>query len=249
MYGLLIAFKDYNVILGVSHSPWVGLAVFRQVFFERTFFSVVFNTLRLNVLSLIFSFPAPIILALLLNELRARKVKQVVQSISYLPHFISWVIVYGILLSFLEKNIGIVNNLIRNVGIKEIPFLTNPNWWLVTYVGTGIWKDVGWQAIIYMSALSMIDPQLYEAAWIDGAGRLRCMWSVTLPGIKSTIITVFTINVGWLLSVGFEQPFLLGNSLVSDVSSVLSTYIYDLGILRGNFSFTAAVGLSQSVIW
>jgi putative aldouronate transport system permease protein len=248
MYGILIAFKNYNVIQGVWKSPWVGLTVFQHMFQERTFLATVFNTLRLNLLSLVFCLPAPIILALLLNELRARRLKRVVQSITYLPHFISWVIVYGIMLSFFEKNNGIVNNLIRSVGLKEIPFLTNNVWWLATYIGSGIWKDVGWEAIIYMSALSMIDADIYEAAWIDGASRARCMWSITLPSIKSTISTLFILNVGWLISIGFEQPFLLGNSLVSDVSSVLSTYIYQLGILKGNFSFTTAVGLFQSAI-
>lgn len=248
MYGVLIAFKDFNIFKGIWNSDWVGLEVFREVFRDKTFWRALTNTLRLNLLSLIVNFPAPIILALLMNEIRAEKFKRVVQSISYMPHFISWVILYGIMLTFLNKNTGLINVFLKNIGLEQINFLTEKKWWIIVYLGSAIWKEVGWSTIIYLAALTSIDPTLYEAAIVDGAGRFRCMWHITLPGIKSTIIIMLILRVGQTMSIGFEQPFLLGNAKVMDIAEVLSTYIYKMGIINARFSFTTAVGLFQSVV-
>ena len=248
MYGIVIAFKDYSIFRGVAGSEWVGFSVFERAFEQPSFWRAFVNTIRLNLLSLIFGFPAPIIFALLLNEIRRRNFKKVVQSVSYLPHFFSWVVVYGILLAFLNPYSGLLSGLLEDLGLEPIPFLADISWWLSVYVGSGIWKGAGWAAIIYIAALSAIDPDLYDAAYVDGAGFLRSTWHVTLPGIRPTIVIIFVISLGQLLSIGFEQPFLLGNPLVSEVSSVLSTHIYRLGILQTEFSLTAAIGLLQSVI-
>ena len=222
--------------------------MFERAFEQPSFWRAFVNTIRLNLLSLIFGFPAPIIFALLLNEIRRRNFKKIVQSVSYLPHFFSWVVVYGILLAFLNPYSGLLSGLLEDLGLEPIPFLADIKWWLSVYVGSGIWKGAGWAAIIYIAALSAIDPDLYDAAYVDGAGFLRSTWHVTLPGIRPTIVIIFVISLGQLLSIGFEQPFLLGNPLVSEVSSVLSTHIYRLGILQTEFSLTAAIGLLQSVI-
>jgi putative aldouronate transport system permease protein len=248
MYGLLIAFKDYNFITGVWQSPWVGLDVFKEVFHDHSFWVAFFNTIRLNFLTLIAGFPIPIILALFLNEINHSGLKRLVQSISYLPHFISWVIIYGLILAFLTPQTGMVNVLLKQLGFKEINFLFHKGWWVCVYLFSFIWKEVGWSAIIYLAALTAIDPQLYEAAALDGAGRLKCMWHVTLPGIKGTIIIMLLLNIGKMVSIGFDQPYNLQNVMVNDVSSVLSTYIYDMGLIRARFSFSAAVGLFQSLI-
>ena len=248
MYGIVIAFKDYSIFKGVWNSAWVGLDVFERAFEQPSFWLAFENTIKLNALSLVFGFPAPIIFALLLNEIRRRSFKIVVQSISYLPHFFSWVVVYGIMLAFLNPYTGLLNRLLGNLGIEPVPFLTDISWWLSVYVGSGIWKNAGWAAIIYIAALSAIDTDLYDAAYVDGAGLLRSTWHVTLPGIRPTIIIILIITVGQLLNIGFEQPFLLGNPHVSDASSVLSTYIYQLGLLQSEFSLTTAIGLFQSLI-
>ncbi len=248
MYGVVIAFQDYSIFRGVAGSRWVGFENFAWAFEQPTFWLATANTIKLNLLSLIFGFPAPIILALLLNEVRRRSFKAVVQSISYLPHFFSWVVVYGIVLAFFSPFNGMLPKLLHNLGLESVGFLTRINWWLSIFIGSGIWKGAGWAAIIYISALSAIDPDLYDAAYVDGAGLLRSTWHVTLPGIRPTIIIIFIINLGQLLNIGFEQPFLLGNAHVSDVAEVLSTYIYRFGLLQQEFSLTAAVGLMQSLI-
>jgi putative aldouronate transport system permease protein len=248
MYGMLIAFQDFNFMLGVFHSPWVGLDVFREVFRDPGFWNAFYNTIRLNLLSLVIGFPIPIIFALLLNEIVNHRFKRFVQSVSYLPHFISWVIMYGLILAFLTPQTGLMNIFLKNLGIREINFLYDKGWWVFIYVSSGIWKEMGWSAIIYLAALTSIDPQLYEAAAIDGAGRFQSMFHVTLPGIKNTMVIMLLLNIGKLMSIGFDQPYMLSNMMVTDISTVLSTYIYDMGLVRAQFSFTAAVGLFQSVI-
>ena len=248
MYGLLIAFKDYNFMIGVFKSPWVGLDVFKEVFLDHSFWMAFYNTIRLNLLTLIIGFPIPIIFALLLNEINHRGYQRLIQTISYLPHFISWVIVYGLILVFLTPHTGIINILLKSLGLTEINFLFNKGWWLFVYFASFIWKEIGWSAIIYLAALTAVDPQLYEAAAIDGAGKFKSVWHITLPGIKNTIIIMLLLNIGKMLTIGFDQPFNLQNVMVNDVSSVLSTYIYDMGLIRARFSFSTAVGLFQSVI-
>lgn len=248
MYGILMAFQDYNIFAGVFHSKWVGLDVFKQVMSEKTFWKSFAATLELNVLSLVVSFPAPIIFALLLNEIKSTAFKRVVQSISYMPHFISWVIVYGLIVNFTMTDTGLFNVILKHMGSEQIAFLTTKSWWIVVYLVSHIWKEVGWSCIIYLSALSSIDPSLYEAAEVDGAGRLQKIWHITLPGIKSTIVIMLILAIGKLVSIGFEQPFLMGNAMVSDLSNVMSVYIYNNGILQSQWSFTTAIGLFQSVI-
>ncbi len=248
IYGLVLAFKEYNFQKGIMGSPWVGLEVFRTLFHDRMFWLAIRNTLLLNILSLTVAFPIPIIFALFLNEIRNAKFKKIVQSVSYLPHFISWVIFYGIIVALTAKNTGVINILLKNAGMQQHNFLTEKGWWLFIYLFSSVWKETGWQAILYLSALSGIDQELYEAAAIDGAGRFRRMWSVTIPGIKSTIVTILILQMGKIMTIGFEKPFLLGNSLVSDMSTVLSTYIYTMGITKAQFAMTTAAGLFQSVI-
>lgn len=248
MYGILIAFEKYNLFQGVFKSQWVGLSVFKDVMSQKTFWHILMNTLRLNLISLVAAFPAPIILALLLNELKVEKFKKIVQSVSYLPHFISWVIVYGMLIAFVSTDTGLFNVVLKHFGFNQIDFLLKKNTWLATYILTGIWKDVGWATILYMAALTSIDTTLYEAAAIDGCGRFKSMLHVTLPGIKSTIVILLIMNIGKIMTIGFDQPYLMGNAMVSDISNVLSTYVYDNGLVKAQFSFTTAVGLFQSVV-
>jgi len=248
IYGIVLAFKDYKFNLGILGSPWAGLAVFKDVFRSKLFWQAFNNTIWLNMLSLLLGFPLPVIFALVLNEIRITGFKRVVQSISYLPHFISWVILYGIILALTAKNTGIFNSLLVLMGKEQVNFLTSRFWWLFIYVGSSIWKETGWQAILYMSALTAIDPGLYEAAAIDGAGRWKSLVHITLPGIRSTIVILLILNIGRILTIGFEKPYLLSNASVSDIGSVLSTYVFTLGIQRAQYSFTTAVGLFQSVI-
>jgi putative aldouronate transport system permease protein len=248
MYGIVLAFKDYKFNLGILKSPWIGFEVFKDVFKARLFWRAFSNTIWLNLLALVIGFPLPVIFALALNEIRRNGYKRVVQSISYLPHFISWVILYGIILTLTTKNTGIFNIMLISNGKEQINFLTDKFWWMVIFIGSSIWKETGWQAILYMSALTAIDPGLYEAAAIDGAGRWKSMLHITLPGIKSTVIILLILNIGRIMTIGFEKPFLLSNAVVSDIGSVLSTYIYTMGIQNAQYSFTTAVGLFQSVI-
>jgi len=248
IYGIVLAFKDYKFNLGILGSPWIGFEVFKEVFHAKLFWQAFSNTIWLNMLSLILGFPLPVVFALVLNEIRISGFKRVVQSISYLPHFISWVILYGIILALTAKNTGIFNSLLVWAGKEQINYLTDHFWWLSIYVGSSIWKETGWQAILYMSALTAIDPGLYEAAAIDGAGRWKSMLHITLPGIRSTIVILLILNIGRILTIGFEKPYLLSNASVNDIGSVLSTYVYTLGIQRAQYSFTTAVGLFQSVI-
>ena len=248
IYGIVLAFKDYKFNLGIMGSPWIGFEVFKDVFNSKMFWRAFGNTLWLNLLSLVVGFPLPIVFALILNEVRITGFKRVAQSISYLPHFISWVILYGIILALTAKNTGIFNSLLVFLEKDQINFLTNRSWWLFIFVGSSMWKETGWQAILYMSALTAIDPGLYEAAAIDGAGRWKSLVHITLPGIKGTIVILLILNVGRIMTIGFEKPYLLSNASVSDIGSVLSTYVFTLGIQRAQYSFTTAVGLFQSVI-
>jgi putative aldouronate transport system permease protein len=248
IWGILMAFEDYNIFDGILHSKWVGLAVLKEVVSQKTFWRVFASTLRLNLLSLAFGFPTPILFALLLNEITRERFKRIVQTISYMPHFISWVIVYGMLLAFVSADTGLFNFILKSVGLPQIKFLMHKTWWFATYIGTGIWKEVGFSAIMYVAAMTAINPELYEAADIDGAGRFGRMWHITLPGIKSTIVILLILHIGNMVTIGFDQPYLMGNAVVMGVSDVLSTYIYRNGIQQAQFSFTTAVGLFQSVV-
>jgi putative aldouronate transport system permease protein len=247
MYGIQIAFKDYNIFQGVSKSPWNDFATFKQIFSSHQFYQVVRNTLMLNGLDLIVGFPAPIILAILINELVWTKFKKVSQTILYLPHFLSWVIIGGIVAQLLSPT-GMLNSLITHMGGHPLPFLTNKYAWVATYALIGVWQNAGWGTILYLAAMTGIDKQLYEAADVDGAGRFRKIWNVTLPGIRSTIVILLILQLGNIMAINFDRPFNIQNNLVMDFGDVISTYVYRVGIQSANFSVGAAVGLFQSVI-
>ncbi|MBS4217608.1 sugar ABC transporter permease [Bacillus sp. FJAT-49711] len=247
MYGIQIAFKDYNMFEGMSKSPWNNFETFKQIFASKQFFQVVRNTLVLNGLDLIVGFPAPIILAILINELRFKRFKKVSQTILYLPHFLSWVIIGGIVAQLLAPT-GMLNSLITRTGGDVLPFLTNKFAWVGTYTLVGVWQSAGWGTILYLAAMTGIDKELYEAADIDGAGRLKKIWHVTLPGIKPTIAILLILQLGNIMAINFDRPFNLQNNLVMDYGDVISTYVYRVGIQSANFSIGAAVGLFQSVI-
>jgi putative aldouronate transport system permease protein len=248
MYGAAIAFQDYSIFKGVTGSAWVGFENFKQLFGMSQFYQVVRNTLLLNLLDLIFSFPAPILLAILLHELRVVWFKKAAQTILYLPHFISWIIIGGLVYQMFSTNGGLVNNLIGALGIDPIPFLTEKNNWLLVYLGTGIWQSAGWGTIIYLAALTGINKDLYEAAEVDGAGRLKKIWHITLPGIRSTIVVMLIMQLGHIMTIGFERPFVMSNPLVMDYAEVISTFVYKVGLQSAQFSLATAMGLFQALV-
>jgi putative aldouronate transport system permease protein len=248
MYGVSIAFKDYKIGLGIAGSPWIGLRHFERLFKSLDFFNILKNTLLLNVYSLVFGFPVPIIIAILLNEVRNPLYKRVSQSILYLPYFISWVVLAGIFIQMLSPSTGIVNSLLKLAGLNPIYFMANNFWWPIMFVLSGIWQGAGWGSIIYLAAISAIDPELYEAARIDGANKLAQIWHITLPCIKGTIAIMLILRMGSMMDVGFEHIYNLQNPAVYNVSDVISTYVYRVGILGSQYSYTTAIGLFQSVI-
>ncbi|WP_433620575.1 ABC transporter permease [Paenibacillus cellulositrophicus] len=247
IYGLVMAFQDYNIFEGIRGSEWVGLDVFRFIFEQDSFYRAMKNTLVLNVLDLIAGFPAPILLAILLNEVRQAKFKKMTQTVLYLPHFLSWVIIGG-MVYLMFSNGGMINNFLSSFGLEKIEFLSRKIPWLITYIAVGVWQNIGWGTIIYLAAITGINRELYEASDIDGCSRLRKMWHITLPGIKSTINILLILQIGRMVSIGFDRPFVMGNSLVSDYSDVISTFVYRVGISSGDFSQATAVGLFQSVV-
>jgi putative aldouronate transport system permease protein len=248
MYGVVMAFQDFNIFAGVRGSAWIGFENFRMIFSNDEFFIVLRNTLMLNALSLVVSFPAPLVLALLLNEVKNRVLKRAVQGIIYLPHFLSWVVVSGLIITVLSPSSGIVNNIIRTLGGEPVYFMTDKLWWVAIYQLSGVWKEVGWGTIIFLAALSAIDPNLYDAARIDGGNRRHLLRHVTLPGIAPTILVVFLLSVGSVMTISFDRPYLLGNAMVLDVADVISTYVYRVGLLNVDYAYAAAVGLFQSVV-
>ncbi len=248
MYGVTIAFKDFNFFQGIMKSKWVGLETFREIFRMKDFYTSVRNTFMLNFLDLIFSFPAPIILAIMLNEVRVVWFKKISQTILYLPHFISWIIIGGIVYQVFATHSGLVNEVLRIVGIHAIPFLSDKHYWLFTYLVIGIWQSAGWGTIIYLAALTGINKELYEAAEVDGASRLKKIRYITLPGMKPTIITLLILKMGEMVHIGFDRPFVIGNIMVREYSEVISTFVYRMGLQSGNYSIATAVGLFQAVI-
>lgn len=248
LWGLVISFQDYNPFGGVLDSEWVGFKHFKALFTYPDFWEILRNTLLISFYNLIFFFPAPIILALLLNEIRKQYFKRFVQTVIYLPHFLSWVVVVGMTVLILGTQDGLVNQLLVKLGGERIPFLTTPEWFRGLIVAQSIWKECGWGTIIFLAALSSIDPGLYEAAVMDGAGRWRQMWHITLPAIRSTILILLILRLGSVLDVGFEHIFLMLNAPVYEVGDVIETYVYREGLIGGKFSFSTAVGLFKSVI-
>ncbi len=249
MGGEIIAFKDYRFTDGILGSKWAGFKHFELLFQSADFWRILRNTLLLNVYSLVFGFPVPIVLALLLNEVRREWYKRLVQNFLYVPHFISWVVLGGILVAMLSPSTGIVNLILNKVfGIDPIYFMASSTWWPVMYTLSGIWREAGWGTILYLAAMASIDTQLYEAAKIDGANKLRQIWHVTLPGIRSTIAILLILRMGSMMDVGLEQILVLQNSSVLDVADVISSYVYRVGLQNMNYSYTTAIGLFQSIV-
>jgi len=246
-----IAFKKYSIVQSVWEMPWAqnhGFEYFIKAFSNNDFKYALKNTLVLNILDLIFGFPAPILFALILNELCFVRYKKVVQTIAYMPHFLSWVIIYSLALQLLAPNAGLINMVIQKFGGEAVPFLNDEAHWIRSYIGFGIWQNFGWGSIIYLAAIAGINPELYEAASVDGAGRFRKIWHITLPGIKPTIVVLLIMSLGNILGGGFDRPFAFQNNLVMRVADVIATYVYRVGIKGLQFSLTTAVGLFQSVV-
>ena len=248
MYGVIIAFKDYSPAFGILGSPWVGLKHFERFFASYFFLEIIVNTLRLSLYSLLVSVPLPIILALLFNELNRKWFKSTAQTISYIPNFISVVVVIGMVQFFFSSQDGMINMLLNTFGCPSIDFLGSPKWFPHIYVWSGVWQGVGWGTLIYTAAMSGISPDQYEAAYLDGASRLQCIRHITIPSIMPTIVISTILATGSILSVGFEKTFLLQNAANLASSEVLSTYTYKMGIINGEYSFSAAVGLFNNVI-
>lgn len=248
MGGLVIAFQDYKPYDGILGSQWVGFEHFIRLFTEDTFVMLMRNTLIISGMLIVFAFPIPIILALLLNEVRFSPFKKSVQTIIYLPHFMSWVIVVSIFYVMLSTDGGAINNLIVSMGGEAIPFLTDPGWLRPMYLFQEIWKGAGWGTIVYLAAITSVDETLYEASMLDGAGRLRQTWHITLPAIRPTIVVMFILKIGDIMELGFEHMFLLMNSINRDVAEIFDTYVYSAGIQNGQLSYSAAVGLFKGAV-
>lgn len=247
-FGLTIAFKDYKVAKGFADSKWVGFEIFEKVFRHRDFGKSVWNTLLLNILDLVFSFPMPIILALILNEIRCKWFKKLTQTLLYLPHFLSWVIIGALAYQLFSVSNGVVNNLISNMGGSPIPFLQDDTWWLISYILIGVWQSMGWGTIIYLAAITGVNPELYEAARVDGAGRWKQCLHVTLPCIRSTVVTLLIMNLGKVMQGSFERIYALMNAKATEYTTTIPVLVYRWGIEGGKFSEATALGLFQSVI-
>ncbi len=248
MYGLQLAFRDYNPRLGYLRSPLVGLRWFQQFFSSYYWKDAVWNTFSISLYSILIGFPIPILLAIIINELQGKRFKKVLQNITYIPHFISTVVLCGMLYLFLSPQYGIVNTFLGMFGIEPVGFLESSKYFKGVYVASEIWQESGWSSIIYIAALAGIDPALYEAAKIDGAGRVKRIWHVSLPGIVPTIVTLLILKIGQIMSIGFEKAYILQNDLNLKSSEIISTLIYKQGILQGNVGYATALGLMNSVL-
>jgi putative aldouronate transport system permease protein len=248
MYGLQIAFKNYLPSKGIMGSPWVGLKHFESFFESHLFWQLLQNTLEISFYQLAVGFPVPIILALMMNELRNARFKKTVQTVTYAPHFISIIVMVSIIIFFLSPQAGLINKVIVYFGGDTIAFLSSPHWFKTIYVLSGVWQNAGWSSIIYMAALASIDPQTHEAAVMDGASRLQRIWYINIPGIIPTIVILLILDAGNLMAVGFEKVYLMQNPLNMESSDIISTYVYRRGIQEAQYSFSSAVGLFNSVI-
>lgn len=248
MYGIIIAFLDYNIFAGIGGSEWIGMNNFIKLFGNIEFYQVFTNTLLISIYKLVFYFPIPILLAIVLNEVRSMAYKKTVQTIIYLPHFLSWVIVSGLCINILSTSNGIINNLIVAFGGTPISFMMSNDWFRTVIVGSSIWKEAGWGTIIYIAAIAGIDQEIYEAARVDGAGRIRQIMHITLPGLTSTIVLLFIMRLGNMLDAGTEQILMLYNPVVYDSGDVIGTYVYRMGIGKMDYSFSTSVGLFESII-
>ncbi|MDF2923761.1 MAG: polysaccharide transporter ATP-binding protein [Paenibacillaceae bacterium] len=243
-----VAFQDYSPYKGILGSSWVGFEHFTRLFASPDFMMILRNTLCINMLSLFLFFPFPIVVSLLLNEIAGERFKKIIQTIIYMPHFLAWSIIAGITMLMFSQTTGFVNHMLSDLGFEKIDLLTNPSTFWLLLVGQMLWKEAGWGTVLILAAMSSIDTQLYEAAKIDGAGRLRQIWNVTLPGISNVIVILLVLRLGNMMDVGFEQIFLMQNAAVSSVSEVFDTYVYRVGVVNAQFSFTTAVGLFKSVV-
>ena len=248
MYGLQIAFKDFNPAKGIFGSEWVGFDHFERFFSSYYFERLIWNTVSISLLSLLVAFPFPILLALLINEIRNDRFRKLLQNVTYMPHFISVVVIVGMLHLYLSPNGGLVNIILNALGFETIHFMERAEWFKPILIGSNIWQNMGWQSIIYIAALSGVNPQLYEAAMIDGATRMQRILHVSLPGIVPVIVILLILDIGHFMDVGFEKILLMQNNLNMEASDVISTFIYRNGILNGDYSYSAAIGLFNSVI-
>lgn len=248
MYGIIIAFKDYMPSLGILGSPWVGLKHFQSFFESYYFWDLIKNTLGISVYSLIVGFPLPIILALVLNEIKDGPFKKITQTVTYAPNFIAVVVMVGMIIAFLSPSTGMINHFLEFAGLQRINFMTDPKWFKTIYVLSGVWQGTGWGSVIYLAALSGVDTQLHEAATIDGASRLQRVWYINLPTIMPTMVILLIMSFGSLMSVGFEKVILMQNPLNMESSNVIATFVYQQGLLDAQYSFASAVGLFNSVI-
>lgn len=248
MYGITIAFKNFSAKKGILGSPWIGFDNFERFFSAYNFKSLLWNTLRLSLYSLLVGFPIPIVFALFLNYLRSNKLRKVVQMVSYAPHFISTVVICGMITIFMSNNNGIFNVLLNMLGLESVNFLGIPEYFSSIYVWSGVWQNMGWSAIIYISALAGVDQQMHEAAIIDGATKLQRMWYIDIPSIKSTIVMLLIMKMGSIMDVGFEKVFLLQNPLNKDVSNIISTYVYQVGLQDAQYGYSTAVSLFNTII-
>lgn len=246
-YGLTLAFKDFQIFKGIGESPWVGLEHFRAFFNSPDFYRLVRNTVRISVLRLVFEFPVPIIFALLLNEVTHSFYKRAIQTVSYFPHFLSWVVFGGIVFTFVRPS-GVINDLVRSWGGETIPFLTDGNHFLAMLISTSMLKNFGFAAIVYLAALSGIDPQLYEAAVVDGAGKWRQIFHITLPGIKGTVVVLFILNLGNIMNAGFDQVFIMYNASVFEAADIIDTFVYRIGLQGAQYSLGTVVGVFKGLI-
>ncbi|MCR8631210.1 ABC transporter permease [Paenibacillus radicis (ex Xue et al. 2023)] len=248
MAEVVIAFQNYSPIVGILNSKWVGFMHFQRFFSNPDFMLLFRNTMAISLLNLVFFFPLPILLSLMLNEVRNAVYKRLIQSIVYLPHFLSWVIIAGLTFLLFAKGEGVFNKILEAAGMERIGFLTSPNLFWIMVTVQSAWKEAGWGTIVFLAAMAGIDPQLYEASRMDGAGRFRQMWHITMPAIRSVIVILLILRLGHIMDVGFEQIFLMYNGAVSHVAEVFDTYVYRVGIQQAQFSYSTAVGLFKSVV-
>ena len=248
MYGIVVAFKDFYPLRGILGSPWAGLKHFEELFNSLFFITVLKNTLVISFYKLLFGFPAPILLALLLNEVRHLKFKKAVQSITYLPHFISWVVLAGLVIEMLSPTRGPINIILQNMGLEPIYFIAEPAWFRSVLVSSGIWREVGWSSIIYLAAITNVDPEMYDVAELDGAGRFRKIWNITLPAIAPVVVIMFIFATGSIINDDFDQIYNLLNAKVMGVGDVISTYTFREGLQRMNYSYASAVGVFKNIV-
>lgn len=248
LYFLQVAFRDYRITRPIEDSPWIGFDQFHVLFSSTDFQHALWNTIIINVYKLVIGFPLPIILALMLNELRSHRFKRISQSILYLPHFISWSVLGGVVYNILSIDHGFVNVILNALGMKSIFFMGDPAYFRSVLVASEVWRNLGWGTILYLAALTRVDTTLYEAAYVDGASKFQRLFHITLPGISSTIVVLFIIQTGHLLDVGFEQILVMGNVMVQNVSDIIDTYVFRVGLQQGQHSLATAAGLFKTMI-